>query len=366
MADTPLVEELFSRIERIRARVNSLSGDTKTLEVAATGQPDGEPTQALKDAITKSRTALTASAIDEHRDFLADTLTNNPELERYAAEVEELRDALERVLTAWPTTDAASADAVLTACKATAECLATARYRSAQLTIPREVSRKLEGMRVGKALDFNAEFKEELPDSERLAKVLTRLEPYDIGGAIDVKAGLIYKMSTSRTYRIFTYFAPLLALLAGAALLVGIANLDHVGVDFPDGWELSDALTLIGVYLLVLSGAVIHLLVENVKQMQMRSIPILVISEGLDWLHLRWMGLSLTIVPILVTEIGLRIVGVPSGSDQPGLWILAGYSADSIAGTLLTRFDSAASVWLNEVSPQIKGVSDSNGGAGAQ
>lgn len=366
MPDSPVVEELFSRIERIRARMNSLSGDVKTLEVAATGQPDGEPTQALKDATTKSRTALTASAIDKHRDFLAETLTNNPELERYAAEVEELHDALERVLTTWPTTDAASADALLTACKTTAECLTTARYRSAQLTIPREVTRKLEGMRVGKALNFNSEFKEELPDADRLAKVLARLEPYEIGGAVDVKAGLIYKMSTSRNYRIFTYFAPLLALLAGAALLVGIANLDHLGVDFPTDWKLSDALELIGVYLLVTLGALVHLGIENVKQLQTRSIPILVISEGLDWLHLRWVGLSLTIIPILITEIGLRVIGVPSASVQPGVWILAGYSADSIAGMLLTRFDSAASVWLKEVSPQIKGVSSSSGGAGAE
>lgn len=364
--DTRLIEELFSRIERIRAKVNCLSADIETLEVAATGQPAGEPTKALGAAIATSRDALAASGIREHRDFLAKTLTDNPELERYAAGVEELYCALERMLTAWPAANAASADAVITACKATAQRLATARDRAAQLTIPREVPRKLEGMRVGKALNFNGEFKEELPDSEHLAKVLAGLEPYDIGGVVDVKAGLIYKMSTNKAYRVFTYFAPLLALLAGAALLVGIANLRHLGVNFPDAWKLTDAHQLIGVYLLVLGGAVIHLLIENVKQMQMRSVPILVISDGLDWLHLRWVGVSLMVVPILVTEIGMRVIGVPSGADQPGLWVLAGYSADSIAGMLLTRFDSAAGVWLKEASGQLKGVSSPSGGAGAQ
>jgi cytochrome c556 len=363
---TRLIEELFSRIERIRAKVNCLSADIETLETAATGQPDGEPTPALKAAISTSRDALKASEIKVHRDFLAKALTDHPRLEPYAAEVEEFHCALERVLTAWPVADAASAAAVITACKATAQRLTTARDRAAQLTIPRQVPRKLKGMRVGKAFDFNGTFKEELPDSEQLAKVLAGLEPYNIGGVVDVKAGLIYKMSTNNVYRFFTYLAPLLALLAGAALLVGIANLKHLGVDFPDSWKLTDAHQLIGVYLLVLGGAVIHLLVENVKQLQMKSVPILVISDGLDWLHLRWMGISLMVVPILITEIGMRVIGVPSGADQPGLWVLAGYSADSIAGMVLTRFDSAAGVWLKETSGQLKGVSSPNPGAGTQ
>lgn len=365
-ASENLTEELFSRIERVRAKVNYLAGDVKALEVAATGQPAGAPNEGLKEAIAASRAVLAASEIDVHRKFLTEILNDHPELERYAAEVEQLNCALERMLTAWPTASADSADAVLAACKTTAERLADARSRAAQLAIPRRVPRRLENMRVGKPLNFNNEFKEQLPDPDRLAEVLAGLEPYEIGGAVDVKAGLIYKMSTKRAYRLFTYLAPLLALLIGGALLVGIANLGHLGVKLPDDWELSDAHQLIGAYLLVLAGAVIHLLVENIKQMQMSSVSILVISDGLDWLHLRWVGISLMVVPILVTEIGLRVLGVASGADQPGIYLLAGYSADSVAGTLLTRFDSAAGVWLKGVSSQLKGVSGADQGAGAQ
>jgi hypothetical protein len=98
---------------------------------------------------------------------------------------------------------------------------------------------------------------------------------------------------------------------------------------------------LLGAYLLVLAGAVLHLVVENVKQGQSGNVPILAIGDGLECLHLRWAGLGLSFLPVLVTVIGLRILGAGNDPDELTVYVFAGYSVDSVSGLFLTRFDAS-------------------------
>ncbi len=106
---------------------------------------------------------------------------------------------------------------------------------------------------------------------------------------------------------------------------------------------------LAAAYILVLTGVLLHLGVEGVKQSQSRPGRPLVIGHALDWLHLHWAGISLSVVPIVVVTIGLRLAETKTGTEEAALFLFAGSSVDSVAGMILTRFDSLAAKGLQAV-----------------
>ncbi len=222
------------------------------------------------------------------------------------------------------------------------------RFDAAYQTIPHRLGEHLVGIRVGKALDFDDTFKNEIPDAKRRALMLSYLAPYAWrqGGMVDTANAVVYKISRSLWWRLASYLSPLFFAGLSIGALVFVANLDNMGlVDDLDS-RISDSSALIGAFFLVLAGSIIHLIAENIKQLQAGQVRVLAIGDTLEWLHLRWAGIALTFIPILVVVFGMRLAGVDDNHDEVALYLFAGYSVDSLAGLFLTRFDTAAGARL--------------------
>jgi hypothetical protein len=223
------------------------------------------------------------------------------------------------------------------------------------VTIPTRLNEHLKTVRVGQALDFKANFKDELPAKSQRKEVLDYLaeHPTAVWGLVDPEKELVYRMSMSIYYRLFTYISPLLMTAAIGAALVGLAQFDNWGLVSKSGeWQyLSSGRALVSTYVFVLAGAVTHLLVESLKQVRFgQGAPIYAVSSWLDWLHLRWVSISLSFFPVVVTVLGLRLThhtGWPTA-------FFAGYGIDSVAGLFLTRFDAAATKGVNILGKALK------------
>jgi hypothetical protein len=101
----------------------------------------------------------------------------------------------------------------------------------------------------------------------------------------------------------------------------------------------------------VSAGAIFHLAVEWWKRTKDRgALPIFVAARGIIWLHLRSIALSLGVVFILITTLGLHAIS----KDDAVTALFAGYGIDSIAGLFLTRFESSATSALAALKTLIK------------
>jgi hypothetical protein len=229
--------------------------------------------------------------------------------------------------------------------------------RAAELVVPMRLNDRLAHYRVGKPLRFDQEFDHDLPDAAARQQLLERLtaQAGRISGIIDADAGLVYKISPNKTYRVLTYLSPLIFTVAGGLFLWLIASLDDWGIGIDDSWGLNNLGQLMTAYLLVLAGTVVHLLVESAKQQQVGTVAILPITDGLDWLHLRWAGLGLTFVWLVAVVIALRVLGVETSGDDLALYVAAGYSLDSVAGLFLTRFSASMGVGLKTLTGRVSG-----------
>lgn len=352
---------LFSRVCVIRAAAQMLIEDLAALRKAAerAGRADKSSTagkKQLEGAVKQFETGLEAKDPREHQAALRELLDDNHGLRRYAEDAAKVVYGLSRFSDRWGRDERPESGAVLTAVEDCTAILGEVVFHCSLVTVPGEVEEELISLRVGKALDFNESFKEKLPDAARRKRILTNLKHKRIGGWVDVREGLIYRLPRSSTARVLTCIAPFVLALLAATLMYGLPTLDLPGA-WHLGGENDEATTrwqLVGAFGLVLLGVVLHLLVENIKQLQTRSVPIVAISDGVYWLNLRWLGLVLTVLWALVVAIGLRVSGVGPNDEGIPLFIAAGYSLDSVAGLVLTRFDSISGPWLRQVNEKLK------------
>ncbi|HEV2789867.1 MAG TPA: hypothetical protein VGV69_01035, partial [Solirubrobacterales bacterium] len=276
-----------------------------------------------------------------------------PQLQVYGDRTGEVRNAIEEVVSDWPRPGSTDLTTIKTAIERSSKHLDKAILGCFQMTIPADVQWRLSKFPVGKAFNFEHAYEDKVPGKSTRERILGELEQREVWGWVDLKEGLIYKISPERRIRILTYLAPLFSVLAAVLALVLVpAGLERLGVDL-SGLHLDDTEATVAAFLLVLSGAVIHLVVENVKQFQMDSAPIVAIGNLLDWMHLRWAGISLMVLPILVIAVGMRTL-VESTPDQVATYVLAGYSADSVAGLFLTRFNSSAGASVKGLIKRLK------------
>ncbi len=217
-----------------------------------------------------------------------------------------------------------------------------------------ELAERLKQMETNKAIDINVVLAPFIASPSERAAIITALaNDGQFAGAIDVKQGLLYKVSPNPWFRLFTYLSPVLFFFVTAGLLIGISALHGVfGSGFPvqvwgvvrkpGGAAVFSWHKLLGPYLLVMAGVVAHLVVENIKQGQ-AGVQILAMNDLLTWLTLRWVGLALSYLPVIVVVVGLSVLGVGGSGHDLTLWLAAGYSVDSVAGLILNRFDTGSS-----------------------
>jgi hypothetical protein len=313
-----------------------------------------------------ARKAETARAVKEWRDvYRRRDLTAQkerieaarqeaPELgSDWGDELEVITNAIEDLPALWPDVRPGegplSPDEALARSKRTRAKLIELATASAKLTIRRRLEQNLAQRATGRALDFNVTFADEIPDAAVRKEYLAKLQEEEgrsFNGVVDVESGLIYVTSPSRWRRTLSYFAPLLTAVALGGILYGLSVLDVE-------WALDEWTPLFEGYVLVLAGMVVHLLVENVKQFEMGT-PVIAVSDKLQWLHLRWVALSWSIVPAAITAVGLRFAELP-GADQWETYLAAGYGADSLAGLFLTRYQAAAETGLKPIREYLTG-----------
>ncbi len=279
----------------------------------------------------------------------------------------QIRDAVTDVVSFWPDPTQSQQSAVQTddaVRPLITGLIANAATLYQYENIRGQLREQMKDLGTGKAVDFKGLFAAEVPDAAARAQVLQQLSnDGQFAGAVDVKSGLVYKLSPRRWQRVLTYLAPLLLFVVAGGVLVGISALHGVFGDGyprqlwahanPSGGEALTWHALIGPYLLVAVGAFTHLGVENVKQGQ-AGVPIIATTDILAWLNLRWVGLSLTYGPIIVTVVGLSVLGIGDAGHDLTLWLAAGFSVDSVAGLLLTRFDTASGAEAAELTKKIQ------------
>ena len=212
-------------------------------------------------------------------------------------------------------------------------------YRASLLTITNRVNEELDSLGVGEPLNFTETFSEAIPDDERRARLLGYLKrhPRRVHGWVDSDKGLIYRTSQSAWFRVVTYIAPVLTFVAAAAVLYGV-DLAHNNRSWSDA--LTQKNSFLVTFLAVLAGAVAHLSMARVKRIHFGGTDAEIIALGskLTWLHLRWVSLCLSLVPVLITWGGMRWW---SGSHTLITYFFAGYSVDSFAELFLGRLELA-------------------------
>ena len=365
-ADNAGFARLLGRAQRARVDAQDLLAALRRLSQAivhdsATGEGSAETAGASAEA------ELAGKPLAAHMTAIEEVLNANPEVDQAVGDVAwriygDLKEAQRR----FPKSVDASTMAAIADTEARLERI---EADAASLTVGNRLSEHLQLMGVGKALDFDAAFADEVPDPDKRQRLLEWLAAYEhgFGGVVDVGRGLVYKVSRSKFWRVMSYLSPLIfALLAGGFLFL-VGSLDNLGVGLADDWHLNNRGQLVSAYLLVLAGAILHLVVENIKQKQSEEVPILAIGDALEWLHLRWAGIALSLIPVVIVVIGLRVMGVGEDESDLGLYLAAGYSVDSIAGLFLTRFDTGAKKALRRLSKDIegRGGGDGDGGGGS-
>lgn len=324
--------KLFTLMSKVRTSAGELSKALTKVEDAVKG------TGSLADALADAKSSLKEAKIGEANDALTELLAGDVDLSHYADDALAAVTNLATVERRWPkppTNPPPQPGPVSAAVDECRQLLEDAIYHCVRVTIRRDVTWELESTRVGHVLDFKLlPAASGLADDKQRTRVLDYLKHRVFGGWVDVDGARIYKLPPAGWKRGFACAAPFVTVILVAAALYGFSLFDVSG--FGDGEQLLLILAL------VLGGTLAQLSAETIKQSLSKTVPILAVSDGIDWLALRWLGLVKTVLVALFVVVGLRVAGVEPNGQGLTICIAAGYSLDSVAGIFLTRFNNTA------------------------
>lgn len=327
-------------MQAIRVDAQSLVEVVGFLEVAAGLSDEAARAAQVQADLAKARRIYRYRNLEDHAAQLTTARTDSPAIGKLAGDLcEKIANAVEdlRREGPWgpPTDPVPDVATVLAGAKKARQILDRLIVQTSAWWIREVLPERLTGRPIGQAVDLHTMFEAEMPNREARVILLGTLkneEGRSFPGVLDVESGIVYVTSSKRHVRVLTYLAPvLLAVLLGLVLVLVPLLLPDLPVQGG---------SLLQIYLLVLAGMVLHLLIENVKVLDMAG-EIVVLRDKLTWLHLRWVGVSLSVVPAAVVTFGLAFVDLgPTAGFVT--YLAAGYSADSIAGLFLTRYQSSA------------------------
>jgi hypothetical protein len=270
-------------------------------------------------------------------------------------EVAEMANLWQDAIAALPASGT-TADAARTAVPAMRGALAEIAWHAALVTIPERVRQHLRTLRIGGQLKFDETFADELPDAVHRVRMLHYLKahPAAISGIVDAEHGVIYAASPSQRRRMGSLAIFGLLLIAGIGI-VWIAT-RGLGAFLTPTWVFATDrfADLAGAYGLLFAGAVIHMIVDAVKQQQ-RSGPgaFIALDDWFQWLHVREVSNAVSILSLWLV-VFLLAVAYPGGIDRLAA-LFAGYSLDSVIGVAISRFDTLATSRSGEVEKVISG-----------
>ncbi|MGB7160164.1 MAG: hypothetical protein WBD40_19005 [Tepidisphaeraceae bacterium] len=204
------------------------------------------------------------------------------------------------------------------------------------LTVTGHLASELRHQAIGGFIDVDEVLSDE-PRSKRtelLKEVASR--PRSIDGVVDVPRRRIYRVATSGWSAYWRCATPLWAPIVGAGLVVLVFWLDKV-THFNLGPKF-DAGKLLGLYIIVLAGALFHIGVVPTRVRFDAPIRIREIRTTMLWLQLRWVGVALLAIPVAGATGVVWATGMTLDTTQDVLTaLLSGYSADSVWANVLQR-----------------------------
>jgi hypothetical protein len=341
-------------VEALRQDVSDLARALKDIGAAAQQVDATARTAALAVALASAKALLEHHALTAKADELAADLEGDEGFSaQYAAQLTLIQNLLNQLKEQWP---APPPNDATVAAEAT---IGELNYAAVKFCAVGELNDALSGIHTGKSINLDDRFSESLPSSADRTKLIAYLksEERNLTGVVDDTSRLAYRTPPTLWLRFLACVSPLVFFAAGGGFLFLISKFDNWGLISAKNWPLSNSGAVVGAYLLVSAGAILHLIVENLKQLQSKQVPILAIGDLLTWLELRWAGLAWTFVAMIVTVIALRYAGVTSDAREIPVWLAAGYSVDSIAGLVLTRFDTSATAGLSALTKRLTGES---------
>jgi len=244
-------------------------------------------------------------------------------------------------------------DEILAQISQTKQWIDTLVYLCSELTVPDRVNQKLQQLKDGNALNFNSEFKEELPTEGRRKALLDYIRSHPLlitGGTVDVEKGIIYRTSRSLQQRI-----GLPMILVGAAFGIGLLItgvmyllgllLSANGLITTTPWPITNKQGFVSaslIYVFILMGGVAHLVVNALKEVRSGQTSNSLLLQ--DWLL--WVRVYLGSLIKAIIFLGLALIGFLFTFGTNGEWVTAffvGYTADSFVDLFLKRFEIFAS-----------------------
>ena len=205
-------------------------------------------------------------------------------------------------------------------------------FQIGMLTVPARLNRWLEQARIGYYVPFHEVFDDELPSYEDRVRILKFLSwsPRTVRyGIVDASTGLIYRYGRSglmRAVSMLTVVALVLVVSVGVLLTASLAGL-------VEGWPFrpDDGPRLLGLWLALLAGIVVHVAVATGKRMQSQSElpPPLPVSDLPRLMSAKLGQIAFKILLALIGLYGsLLLTGLGSLSGFQAF--LIGYSLDSV------------------------------------
>ena len=276
-------------------------------------------------------------------------------------------DATERVSNAWQQLKAAVAWPSKVARPDVKERIARVaglvteiEFQTALITIPARAEQHLDSMHPGQQLDFDAEFQDEVADADKRLALLSYLHdhPLAVGGVVDVANRVIYRADPRAWRRRLSILGlPLLATVGGYVAVWLLANgipllnlsfqpLTGIGSDrFGD---------LVGTYFLVLLGSIVHIATAAIKQQQSSKPGQFLASQNWAlWVHVREISIAVGIVTVWIAFLFLAI-SFPKDEVTPLMAFATGFSADSVLGLAVTRFDASSKSAVTALGTLVK------------
>jgi hypothetical protein len=254
----------------------------------------------------------------------------------YADAVEQIRELWESFKFKWPRSSSPELQH-----EALAEVLDKLILEIGFVTVPPRANENLKTMRPGTIMDFDAEFKDEVPSADSRAAILSWMNshPSALVGVADVDKKKIMAASPYAWRRALSW---LLILGVGSLVLVGAAN-THWWLDrfsFARAPAKATNQDYVAVVLAAYAGALAHTLIAALKQRQRADTQngptFTALGNVALWVHVN--EAYLVIYAFAIPAAAFAVV-LLNGSVDLIVALLVGYSIDSVLEVLLGRFD---------------------------
>jgi hypothetical protein len=258
-------------------------------------------------------------------------------------EVDKLENLWEDVKYRWPERDRSLTGDLRHGLQEANGSLREIILMGTRLTCHERVNRHLAGLSVGAYMDFHAAFDDELPlpprveDSDRILRFLHDHRGV-IDGVVDVPHARIYSASSNPWRRWASVGCVVLVVAIGAAFAFALGAFGTSLVPKP----LQSDHMLLKVYGAVVGGALVHVVVDAIKQTKKRaSEESMTPSDWLLWVHVNEVAIVLSgAAGLLLAFVGLVLVFQTSDLETA---FFVGYAADSFVDVFLSRFEKVLS-----------------------